>query len=223
MGTKFKWSETALGKLFRSSSQSKNTPQEPIDPEVIEPTNFIIGDQEWMRSNLDVDTFRNGDPIPVIEKSEEWEKAAQEGRPACCYFKNDTENGALYGRLYNWFAVNDPRGLAPEGWRIPTEDEWKHLSELLGGAHIAADEMRSASGWLVDLDDGKVHPFDAKPGGNRTDVGFDYNAGFMGFWWSATEQNEHTAWCHYIAFDNSKTLDFNHNKGFGFSVRCLKE
>lgn len=221
MGNKFKWSETALGKLFGMSS-SEGQKQNAGTEENTEPTNFIIGDQEWMRSNLNVDAFRNGDPIPEIQTPEEWKKAAEEGNPAYCYFGNDPANGGKYGKLYNWHAVNDPRGLAPEGWRIPTEDEWKHLSELLGGEDVAADAMRSASGWSIDLEDDKEHPFDGKPGGNRTDVGSDYNAGFMGFWWSATEQNKDTAWCHFIAFDNSRTLDFNHNKGYGFSVRCLK-
>lgn len=222
MGNKLKWSETALGKLFGMSS-SEGQKQADGNNEESDALTFVIGDQEWMRFNLDVDTFRNGDPIPEIKSPEEWQKASEEGRPAYCYFKNDPANGALYGKLYNWYAVNDPRGLAPDGWSIPSEDDWKHLSELLGGEDIAADEMRSASGWSVESGDNKVHLFNAKPGGNRTHMGSDYNAGFMGFWWSSTEQDNDTAWCHYIAFDNSRTLDFNHNKGDGFSVRCLKK
>jgi hypothetical protein len=79
-----------------------------------------IGTQEWMTKNLDVSTFRNGDPIPEAKTNEEWKKAGEVGQPAWCYYDNDPANGANYGKLYNWYAVNDSRGLAPEGYRIPS-------------------------------------------------------------------------------------------------------
>ncbi len=223
MGIKFNLSETTLGKFFAGQSEAKKKKEVSVEEISKVTPDFIIGDQEWMTVNLNVDTFRNGDPISEIKDPDEWQKAAQEGKPAWCYFKNDIANGEKYGKLYNWYAVNDPRGLAPEGWRIPTEEEWIHLAELLGGEDGAADKMRSASGWSIEENEIEKHPFEGKPGGNRTDVGSDYNAGFMGFWWSSTEQDEKSAWCHYIAFDNDRTLDFNHNKGYGFSVRCIRE
>lgn len=74
----------------------------------------IIGDQVWMASNLDVDTFRNGDPIPHAKTDEDWELAGANGEPAWCYYGNNPGNSEEFGKLYNWYAVNDPRGLAPE-------------------------------------------------------------------------------------------------------------
>jgi uncharacterized protein (TIGR02145 family) len=90
-----------------------------------------IGSQVWMTKNLDVATFRNGDPIPEAKSNEEWEKAIDEKKPAWCYYNNDIKKGELYGKLYNWYAVNDPRGLAPLGWHIPTINEWTNLNDYL--------------------------------------------------------------------------------------------
>jgi uncharacterized protein (TIGR02145 family) len=92
-----------------------------------------IGTQVWMTKNLNVDKFRNGDPIPEAQTQEEWLKAKKNHQPAWCYADNDPANGKKYGKLYNWYAVNDSRGLAPLGWHIPSEDEWKTLRDYTGG------------------------------------------------------------------------------------------
>jgi uncharacterized protein (TIGR02145 family) len=101
-----------------------------------------IGNQEWMTRNLDVDRFRNGDLIPHIESDVEWEESGENGQPAWCYYDNDPENGKKYRKLYNWFAVNDPRGLAPEGSHITSQKEWTILVEFLGGFEIAGLKMK---------------------------------------------------------------------------------
>jgi hypothetical protein len=106
-----------------------------------------IGTQVWMTKNLDVATFRNGDPIPEAKTKEEWTKAGQNKQPAWCYYDNDPANGAKYGKLYNWFAVNDPRGLAPIGYHVPTDPEWTKLTDFLGGIGVAGAKMKSKSGW----------------------------------------------------------------------------
>jgi uncharacterized protein (TIGR02145 family) len=103
-----------------------------------------IGTQTWMAENLNVERFRNGDLIPQAKTNEEWEKAGKEGKPAWCYYDNDPKNGAKYGKLYNWYAVNDPRGLAPAGWHIPTDAEWTTLGDQLGSD---GKKMKSTSGW----------------------------------------------------------------------------
>ena len=91
-----------------------------------------IGNQTWMTKNLDVSTFRNGDTIPEIQDVNEWHKAGEEGRPAWCYYDNDSTYGTTFGKLYNWYAVNDPRGLAPVGYHIPSDQEWTMLTDYLG-------------------------------------------------------------------------------------------
>jgi uncharacterized protein (TIGR02145 family) len=104
-----------------------------------------IGTQVWMTKNLDVSTFRNGDPIPQAKSDEEWEKAGENNQPAWCYYKNDQANDAKYGKLYNWYAVIDSRGLAPVGFHIPSDAEWTNLVDFLGSD--AGTKMKSKSGW----------------------------------------------------------------------------
>jgi len=97
----------------------------------------VIGTQTWMAENLNVDRFRNGDLIAHAKTDEEWQKAKDNKQPAWCYYNNDPELGERYGKLYNWYAVNDSRGLAPKGWHISTKYDWTILTDYLGGASSA--------------------------------------------------------------------------------------
>ena len=106
-----------------------------------------IGAQTWTTKNLDVSKFRNGEAIPLAKTNAEWALAGQNQQPAWCYYENKGENGIKYGKLYNWYAVNDPRGLAPSGYHIPTDAEWTILTDYLGGDSIAGAKMKSTSGW----------------------------------------------------------------------------
>ena len=99
-----------------------------------------IGDQIWMCKNLNVAYFSNGDPIPEAKTEEEWLLAEDEEKPAWCYYDNDPANGEIYGKLYNWHAVHDPRGLAPKGWHVPSDAEWKELEMALGMSRTEADD-----------------------------------------------------------------------------------
>jgi uncharacterized protein (TIGR02145 family) len=110
---------------------------------------ITIGNQVWMAENLNVFYFRNGDPIPIIKNNEEWNIAIGKQQPACCYYANNAINGKKYGVLYNWYAVVDPRGLAPKGWHIPTDEEWGTLIDALGGEFFASEKMKSTEGWGV--------------------------------------------------------------------------
>jgi len=101
-----------------------------------------IGTQVWMSTNLNVSTYRNGDVIPQVQDKDAW---ANLTTGAWCYYENDAKNGVKYGKLYNWFAVNDARGLAPAGWHIPTDGEWTVLENSLGDD--AGKKMKSTSGW----------------------------------------------------------------------------
>ena len=103
-----------------------------------------IGSQVWMSTNLNVSTYRNGDVIPQVQDKDAWAKLTT---GAWCYYENNAANGTKYGKLYNWYAVNDARGLAPAGWHIPTDGEWTVLSTYLGGEDVAGKKMKSTSGW----------------------------------------------------------------------------
>jgi uncharacterized protein (TIGR02145 family) len=190
-----------------------------------------IGNQIWMTKNLDVSTFRNGDPIPEIKTEEEWQMAEENGQPAWCYYDNDPANGEKYGKLYNWHAVNDPRGLAPEGWHIPSEDELNELINFLGGIEFAGIKMKTSVGW-----DDYVKPFgttDSWKGTNESKFsglpgGFRYFDGnFMsleitGSWWSIFKVDEYNLRNYFILYYNSP-LVHSLDSASGLSVRCLKD
>ena len=109
-----------------------------------------IGQQVWMVENLNVDKFRNGEIIPEAKTDAEWKKAAENKQAAWCYYNNDSSNGTKYGKLYNWYAVNDPRGLAPKGWHIPSDKEWTDLTDYLGGiGRAGARRQNSVCYWGI--------------------------------------------------------------------------
>ncbi len=182
-----------------------------------------IGNQIWMTENLNVDRFRNGDLIPEAKTVDEWELAGENKQPAWCYYNNDPVNGEKYGKLYNWYAVNDSRGLAPAGYHIPSDSEWTTLTTYLGGEDIATSKLKSNSGWNENGNGTNSTGFSGLPGGFRNNYGTFNSIGFSGYWWSSTENDTNDAWyrslyCIYgnVGRDDSLKQD-------GFSVRCLKD
>jgi uncharacterized protein (TIGR02145 family) len=106
---------------------------------------ILIGKQTWMKENLNVSFFRNGDPIPEAKTNEEWIAAGTQGNPAWCHYGNDPKNDEKYGKLYNWYAVSDPRGLAPVGWKIPEFEHFNLLDTYLWGD--VGVKLKNESGW----------------------------------------------------------------------------
>jgi uncharacterized protein (TIGR02145 family) len=186
-----------------------------------------IGKQVWMTENLNVDKFRNGDPIPHAKTDEEWVKARENGQPAWCYYdhravQNDSANGDKYGKLYNWYAVNDPRSLAPKGWHIPTDDEWTVLTNFLGGYEVDK-KMKSTSGWEYNLNGNNSNGFSGLPGGYRDCSGTFTQIGGDGNWWSSAEYGTYDAWYRNLFAAHDYVYRNYCNKGNGFSVRCLRD
>jgi len=182
-----------------------------------------IGTQVWMTKNLDVSTFRNGDPIPQAKTDEEWVKAGDNKQPAWCYYENDPANGAKYGKLYNWYAVSDSRGLAPVGYHVPSDAEWEKLVDYLGGEGKAGDKMKSKQGWAEDGNGTNSSGFSGLPGGNRFSLGTFNSIGKFGYWWSYTEYNTGTAWSCGLGCNDGSVGRNDGSKGRGFSVRCLRD
>lgn len=114
-----------------------------------------IGNQVWMSRNLNVDTFKNGEPIPQAMNEREWENACDKNQPIWCYYDYSESNGKIYGKLYNWFAVVDPRGLAPNGYHIPSDNEWTALVNIIGNEYNAGDKLKSKQGWKPISNNGK--------------------------------------------------------------------
>ena len=176
-----------------------------------------IGTQAWTSKNLDVATYRNGDVIPQVQDASAW---ANLKTGAWCYYDNDASNGTKYGKLYNWYAVNDPRGLAPKGFHIPSDAEWTVLTDYLGGA-AAGTKMKSSFGWDSNGNGTNSSGFAGFPGGYRLYDGTFSYIGRDGFWWSATEGNSDDAWVRYLNGSLGFVFRDGDDKRGAFSVRCL--
>ena len=179
-----------------------------------------IGTQTWTTKNLDVTTYRNGDAIPQVQDAKAWENLRT---GAWCYYENETANGSSYGKLYNWYAVTDPRGLAPKGDHIPTDAEWTTLTNYLGGETIAGTKMKSNTGWENNGNGTNSSAFAGLPGGFRDGNGDFYYFGAGGDWWSSSENNPNNAWDRYLSYNYGDVYRSYASKRNGFSVRCLRD
>jgi uncharacterized protein (TIGR02145 family) len=182
-----------------------------------------IGNQVWKTQNLNVDKFQNGDYILQAKTAAEWVKADEDAKPAWCYYNNDPSNGEKYGKLYNWYAVNDPRGLAPKGWHVPSDLELEALTNHLGGEKVAGKKLKSKNGWQADGNGTDESGFTGLAGGYRDFDGANINIGIEGYWWSKSQYGNYFAWTRKLSYGNSifasAFLDF----GYGFSIRLVKD
>lgn len=188
----------------------------------------LIGKQIWMTQNLDLDTFRNGDPVPQARSIKEWKKAAWKKKPAWCYYRNDSATGSKYGKLYNFYAVTDPRGLAPDGWRIPTEKDWYELSEFLNGKTAAGYKMKNTTGWMDEGNGSNSSGFTALPGGTRDLTLISSNNGFKGlgqygFWWSSVKAYNDDVYVFSLSRKDESLYFGFADQHEGLSVRCISK
>lgn len=181
--------------------------------------------QTWMKSNLKVSHYRNGDVIPQVTNPATW---ANLTTGAWCYYNNVSANGIVYGKLYNWYAVNDPRGLAPQGWHIPTVNDWGAFKSCLGGAGtfgVAGASMQETgtAHWpSPNTIATNLSGFTALPGGQRTQNIFS-EIGQNGYWWSSTQINLANSFVRVLKSNDGNTWDGNQSKSDGLSVRCIKD
>jgi uncharacterized protein (TIGR02145 family) len=186
-----------------------------------------IGTQVWMLKNLDVDTYRNGDPIPEITDATTW-NALTTG--AWCWYNNDSANGAIYGKLYNWYAVTDSRGLAPQGWHVPSDTEWTTLSDYLGGSAIAGGLLKDTdiSYWTTpNTGATNITRFTALPGGARGASGGFVVINNSAYFWSTTENIGTPVYAYYRSLSYANTtlsrISTGTFKQYGLSVRIIKD
>jgi uncharacterized protein (TIGR02145 family) len=214
--------------LFGLSCSDQNPPDNPQSfPSV------TICNKVWMLKNLDVSTYRNGDPIPKVTNAQDWQNLTT---GAYCYYNNDSATYAsIYGKLYNWYAVNDPRGLAPAGWHIPTDAEWNKLIKCLDPAAdtttitsvrqslIAGSKLKEAgtAHWSSPNVATNETGFTALPGGTRY-LG-SFSSGF-GVWWTSTQYSDLIAWDRdMLPGDGAINRRGIASKKNGCSVRCIKD
>ena len=176
---------------------------------------------DWTAKNLDVSFFQNGDPIPEAKSNEEWEKASIEGKPAWCWYNNDPSLGEIYGKLYNGYAVTDPRGICPEGWQLPSDEKWSELVDHLG-VH-AGTKLKSTGGWFEEGNGSDSIGFTALPAGIRYPGGVFGRLGRSAYFWAADKGG--IVWHRYLEymFPDLRTREYTSlKKGTGMSVRCVR-
>jgi uncharacterized protein (TIGR02145 family) len=179
-----------------------------------------IGNQVWMAENLKVTHYRNGEPIPNIKESKQWDFLAN---GAYCDLSNNPSNTKAFGLIYNWYTIADIRNICPAGWHVPSESEWVILVSFLAGEKIVASTGTS----------GKIAPnaiklneimFKVLPEGFR---GYDGEFSGIGYgggaWWSSTSASEGTAYYHGINYNTASRTLLEGRKKFGYYIRCVKD
>lgn len=196
-----------------------------------------IGNQVWMSHNLETLKFSNGEDIPFFDNIQDFLKAGRHQEPACIFYENNPEKGLLY----NFFAISDERQICPDGFKIPSENDWNELIAFCGGKHIAAKHLKSISGWIepenapkpeiiiqTEIGNGlDSFGFDAKPMGaiEKTKLfaeffGFGNNA----YFWLADTHHFYNGWARiaYMYYFSSQVMMNTIEKRLGMSVRCIK-
>ena len=193
-----------------------------------------IGDQCWFSENLRSESYENGDAIPSNVSDSEWSSTtsgavALYGEDAGCQ-SNSPDIDACdpaqslneYGRLYNWYAVDDSRGLCPSGWHVPTDEEWTVMTDHLGGESISGGQMKTTYGWFGGGNGMNLAGFSGLPGGYRYSSGYFGFSGFGGNWWSSSPDGS-VAWGRGLDYYDEAVSRNTYNPLYGFSVRCVRD
>lgn len=197
-----------------------------------------IGDQWWMAENLAVTHYRNGDAIPNVIDNDAWRNKRT---GAYCAADNDKKNADTYGYLYNWYAVDDSRKIAPVGWHVSTEAEWNELEMSLGMSqteanrteYIGTDEGGKLKGtgtthWnSPNVGATDEFGFTALAGGNRRpdNSGYNNSLGEYARFWASTKSDvdQDKAWNRGLPHDQSTIYRATRNLRYGFNLRCLRD
>lgn len=203
-----------------------------------------IGNQYWMSENLNSDHFLNGDKIPEAKTAEEWVYAAKNKKAAWCYYNNDTLNGKQFGKLYNGYALIDPRGLVSKNWKIPSVKDWEKLINQSKGKEQAGLKLKATFGWALNGNGSNEFNFNALPSGYRSEEGQFIGLNTECGWWSSNYNNyqidetvinsddansddasyisEMTSVYLIWSDDSILGTDFS-SLGAGYAVRCVKK
>jgi uncharacterized protein (TIGR02145 family) len=181
-----------------------------------------IGSQVWMKENLKVSRYRNGNAIPTNLSDAAWQSSTA---GAYAIYNNDFSNNTTYGKLYNWYAVADSRGLCPVGWHVPSDPECTTLENYLGGISVAGGKMKALSNlWSSpNTDATNSSGFSGLPGGVRIFDGQFADFGNFGYFWSSTSFSTSTTWRRRMDYNNGVVDRGDRDKRNGNSVRCLKD
>ena len=192
-----------------------------------------IGGQCWFGENLRATMYANGDDIPSTLTDNQWSNANDGAttiygeEDGCSDYSPDIDSCdpvvALqeYGRLYNWHAVSDVRGLCPSGWHVPTQTEWQTLISGQGGTSSAGEALKSTYGWDYSGQGTNASGFSGMPGGKRQDgSGYYSSAGDKGIWWTSTPYSSLARHVE-LKFNSNGVTNSYSNRRVGYSVRCI--
>ena len=183
-----------------------------------------IGAQTWMVENLKTTKYRNGESIANVTDNDGWNELRS---GAYCNYYNSDENGITYGKLYNWFAVNDSRNIAPTGWHVSTDSEWTTLINYLGEEKAGRKLKEAGKSHWEKPNKGATNSsgFTALPGGDRSGNGGTFlSIGRYGHWWSSSEGDSGYAWDRLMRCDDGDDVTRKRSsKEWGLSVRCLRD
>jgi uncharacterized protein (TIGR02145 family) len=203
-------------------ASAQNSTITDIDSNVYQ--TVTIGTQVWMAENLKTTRYSNGDLIHNITCTSEWDNLKS---GACCDYKNTPGNSIIYGKLYNWYAVNDSRNIAPIGWHVPSATEWTTLIAWLGGESVAGGKLKetSTNHWnSPNACATNESGFTALPGGSRYFSGQFLQMGMVGFWWSSSKSSTGYAYSLNLSSDSNSLGYYNFLlMSGGLSVRCVKD
>jgi uncharacterized protein (TIGR02145 family) len=186
-------------------------------------TAVTIGEQHWMYKNLNVDHYQNGDSILELGKSGGWNNLKT---GVWCYYNDDPVNGLIFGKLFNWYSVIDPRGLAPKGWHVPSDSEWTLLTTYLGGEVEASGKLKETGlfNWSSpNIGATNETGFSAIPGGYRLGYGNCEYIGYFCYFWTSSKSWGDYSWFRPLYFHDIRTYKDYIQRSWGLSVRCIKD
>ena len=207
---------------------------DPVSYQGYDYATVLIGEQCWFAENLRSENYENGDAIPAGLSDSEWQNTNSGaivvyGEDVGCDNRSPdidacdpTQSLDEYGRLYNWYAVDDARSLCPSGWHIPTDGEWTVMTDHLGGESIAGGQMKTDYGWYNGGNGTNSSGFSGLPGGTRATNGYFFFAGEDGYWWSFSP-NGSLAWYRALLSYSGNVFRSSSSQRFGYSVRCVRD
>jgi uncharacterized protein (TIGR02145 family) len=185
-----------------------------------------INKQVWMADNLNVSHFRSGEIIMQATTIDEWVKAGKEGKAAWCYYNNDSLNGSKYGKLYNYYAVTDPRGLAPKGWHVPSKTDFHSLITFLGGMYTAGFQLKNTFLWSLNGNGNNESGFMALPAGIRLPSGKFIDINDRAYLWTTSVEIIIGSGTQIYALSlfnsSSEAMYTSLDKSAGISIRCIR-
>jgi uncharacterized protein (TIGR02145 family) len=220
MNTNFQFLLAILVASIFLTSCSSPIPEEELVIEEQIPY-VVIGNQIWMAHNLDVSHYQNGDPIILLEPDEYWRQTTE---GAWCFYENDSLSHGKFGKLYNWYAISDPRGICPKGWRVPSKKDWMELINFTGGDSLAGGKLKNTVLWdRLHEEAEDAFSFGAIPSGYRLTSGEFMNQGIITVYWTSDKADQNNAWDIFLISKSPIAGISQTGAEHGFSCRCIKE